>query len=455
MNIIVVGLGKVGLALAAQLAQEDHNITVVDQNLAVVKTTIENLDVIGVSGNCTTVRILSEAGAASAELVIAVTNNDEINLLCCLLAKKLGAQHTIARVRNPEYVDELKLIKDDLGLSMAVNPEREAANEAARLLRLPSAISADTFAKGRVELLTLTVRDESPIRDMAIRDIFQKLKNKVLICSVERDGDVTIPTGNFVLRAGDTVGVLASSAQAAAFFREVGLLSNAARRVMIVGGGLISYYLAAELLALKMRVTIVEQNEDTALHLAETLPGAVIIHGDGTDRDLLFSEGLSDMDALCCFTGIDEENVLLALYARRAVDGLKTITKVTRVTSEELLKQLDVGSVIYPRYISADIISQYVRALGNTVGNNVETLYRIFDNKVEALEFHVGEQCPIVGIPFSKLSLRKNVLIGCINRGGDIIIPGGSDSLMVGDSVIVVTTESGLGDLHDILESGV
>ncbi len=452
MKVIIVGLGKVGLALAGKLAEE-HNVTVVDLSLAVVKPTIENFDVIGVVGNGATIRILHEAGVDSADLVIAVTGGDETNLMCCLLAKKLGARHTIARVRNPEYGDEVKLIKDDLGLSMAVNPEREAANEAARILKFPSAITVDVFAKGKLELLTLTIRDTSSIKDMSIKSVFEKLRSRVLICYVERDGEIFIPSGGFVLRARDTIGILAAPAKAAEFFKELGLASSAARRVMIVGGGKIAFYLAKQLLDLKMRVTVIESDETAALVLSERLPGAVIIHGDGSDKDLLLSEGLADMDALCSLTGIDEENILLSLYAHSVSERIKTVTKVTRINFEDILQKLDLGSTIYPRYITADLITGYVRALENSEGSNVETLYRLLDGRAEALEFRVKEGGPAVGVPFSELNLKKNLLVGSIVRDKEIITPGGSDCLMAGDTVIIVTTEPGLNDLDDILES--
>ncbi len=452
MRVIIVGLGKVGLALAGKLAEE-HSVTAVDLSLAVVKPATENHDIIGVVGNGATIKILQEAGVDGADLVVAVTGGDETNLMCCLLAKKLGAKHTVARVRNPEYEDGLKLIKDDLRLSMAVNPEREAANEAARMLKFPSAITVDVFAKGRLELLTLTVRDGSPIEDMSIKDIFSKLRSRVLVCYVERGGKVFIPSGDTVLHARDTIGVLAAPATAAAFFKELGLASSAARRVMIVGGGKIAYYLAKQLLDLKMRVTVIESDEAVALGLSERLPGAVIIHGDGSDKDLLLSEGLADMDALCCLTGIDEENILLALYAHSVSERIKTVTKVTRINFEDVLQKLDIGSAIYPRYITADLITRYVRALGNSQGSNVETLYRLLDGRAEALEFRVGEGSPLAGVPFSRLRLRKNLLVGSIVRGREIITPRGSDCLEAGDTVIIVTTEPGLNDLDDIMES--
>lgn len=452
MNIIIIGCGKVGLALAEQLSKENHNITVVDKDDRLVKSATESYDIIGVAGDGQTVATLREAGVSSAWTVIAVTDSDEVNLISCLLAKKLGAHHTIARVRRTEYSEELRLIKEDLGLSMAVSPERETANEAARLLKFPSAISIDTFARGRIELLSCNVKEGMPICGAALKDIPSRIKSKVLIGYIERNNDVFIPSGNDVLQSGDTIGIVANSRNAAGFFEEIGLVSGRIRRVMIIGGSRLGYFLARQLLDLKMHVTVIEINEKKAEEISEMLPGAVVICGDGSDRDILMAEGIDKMDALCCFTGIDEENIMLSMAAKTMVPGLKTITKVTRGNFDDILQELDIGSIVNPKEITSGMISQYVRTRINSLGNNVETLYHIAGGRAEALEFNVREGCAAASIPLAQLNIRKGVLVCNINRAGQVIIPGGGDCMMVGDTVVIITTLEGLDDLNDILE---
>ena len=452
MDIIIIGCGKVGLELAAQLSKENHNITVIDKNDQLVKYATETYDIIGVAGHGETVDTLREAGVSDAWMVIAVTDNDEINLISCLLAKKLGARHTIARVRRQKYSEEIRLIKDDLGLSMAVNPERETANEAARILKFPSAISIDTFAGGRIEMMSCTVREGMPVCGLALKDIPSHFNNKVLIGYIEREGRVFIPTGNDVLLAGDIIGIAANPRSAAGFFEEMGIVSGRIRRVMIIGGGRIGYYLAKQLLDIKVHVTIIESDEKRAADLSEYLPSAVVICGDGSDRELLMSEGIENMDAICCLTGIDEENIMLSMYVSTLVPGIKTITKITRDNFEDMLQKLDIGSIVNPKKITSGMISQYVRTRLNTHGNNVETLYHITGGRAEALEFNVRETFAASGVPLSQLNIREGVLVCNINRGGNVIIPSGSDSMTVGDTVVIITTIEGLNDLNDILE---
>ena len=438
MKIILVGSGKVGTALARQLSEEGHNVTVVDTNKARVEHLIETYDVLGIVGNGSSITTLSEAGIEDADVFIAVTGSDELNLLCCMFAKKAGHCHAIARVRNPSYSHELDFIKKQIGISAIINPEMAAAKEISHLLRFPGASKIDTFAGGRVRLI--------------IREIPTRLKSDILVCAVERDGGVIIPNGNFVLQNGDQVTFLATQENAHAFFQQIHLPVRPVRNALIVGGGAIAFYLSQELLDNHVRVRIVERDAARAQELAEQLPGAQILNEDGSNRDFLLSEGLESAESFVALTNIDEENVLLTLFAKKHSHG-KLVTKVNRLEFDDILAGLDLGSVVYPKYMTCDYIVQYVRALQNEAGSNIKTLYRILDDRVEALEFTVHEESRATGVPLSQLHLKKNLLLCCITRGNQILIPRGGDQIQVGDNVIVVTLEHGLHDLRDIVES--
>lgn len=450
MNIIVVGIGKVGYTVAEQLSAEMHDVTVIDTNENALADTIEELDVQGIHGNGASRKVLMEAGITECDLLIALTGVDETNLLCCLLANKLGANGTIARVRNPEYNEDIRLIKDSLGLTMAVNPEKEAAEEIFRILRYPSAKNVDVFAKGKIELVSFTANSKCTLCGRTIKDSFSEIRAKALICAVERGDDVLIPNGDTVIQENDTIAILAHPREITTFFKEVNIPVTGVKDVMLIGGGKLALYLAVQLQRHNINITIIEKNQATAENLSFILPDANIICGDGTNRSLLVEEGLLDVDAICCLTGIDEENILLSLYAKSVTPETKTITKVNKISFKEVIRSLDLGSVIYPKYITANLILQHVRARGNNIGSNVETLYKIIDNKVEALEFHVGEESELVDITLEELQLKKNVIVGCINRKGNVFIPYGKDTLKTGDSVIIVTTIPGLSDLDDI-----
>ncbi|MBQ3129103.1 MAG: Trk system potassium transporter TrkA [Clostridia bacterium] len=450
MNIIVVGIGKVGYTVAEQLSSEMHDVTVIDTNESVLSDTIEELDVQGILGNGASRKVLTDAGISECDLLIALTGSDEINLLCCLLANKLGANGTIARVRSPEYNEDIRLIKDSLGLTMAVNPEKEAAEEMFRILRFPSAKNVDVFAKGKVELISFVANSKCTLCGSAIKDSFAKIRAKALICAIERGDEVFIPNGDTVICENDTIALLAPPREITPFFKEVNIPVTGVKNVMIIGGGKLALYLAVQLQRHNINTTIIEKSQQTAENLSFILPDANIICGDGTNRSLLVEEGLLDVDAVCCLTGIDEENILLSLYAKSVTPETKTITKVNKISFREVIRSLDLGSVIYPKYITANLILQHVRARENNIGSNVETLYKIIDNKVEALEFHVSDDSSLVDITLEELQLKHNVIVGCINRKGNVFIPHGKDTLKTGDSVIIVTTIPGLSDLDDI-----
>lgn len=451
MKIIIAGCGKVGMTLAEQLTGEGHNLVVIDPDGEKIKEVSELYDVMGVVGNGTSVSVLQEAGVEDTDLLIAVTGSDEMNLLCCLFAKKTGKCHTIARVRNPLYNKELGFIKEQLGLSMIINPELTAATEIARILRFPTASKIDTFAKGRVELLSFRIKPEFKLDGQRIVDMMMHYKPDILVCGVERGDEVFIPNGNFVLRNNDRLTIIGTPRNTASFFRKIGVITHQIKNVMIIGAGTIGFYLAKILEETKANIHMIEKNRERCEHLSELLPNTTIIHGDATERKLLDEEGLSQTEAFVTLTGLDEENLFLALYAKMH-SRAKIIAKVNRITFDDVIDQMDIDTIIYPKHITTDYITRYVRAMQNSIGSNVETLHRILDNRAEALEFNVKEGSEVTGIPLAELKTKDNLLIGCITRNGIIHIPRGQDSIQVGDTVIVITSIKGLNDLRDILK---
>lgn len=450
MKIIIVGCGKVGTTLAEQLNRENHDITLIDCDSEALQSISDSTDVMSVTGNGAVYQVQMEAGIKEADLLIATTNSDELNMLCCLIAKKAGNCHTIARIRNPEYSAEINYIREELNLSLAINPELAAAREIARLLRFPNAIKIELFAKGRIELLKFLIPKDSILDRMKVMDVVSRLKSNVLICAVERGDDVVIPDGNFEMKGGDKISFIAPHAECADFFRKAGIENNTVNSAMFVGGGKLTVYLAKALADTKIKIKIIEQDEERCRILSELLPHAMIIHGDGSDQKLLLEEDIRQTEAFASLTGFDEENILLSLYAA-SQSRAKLITKVNKIAFENVINALNLGSVIYPKMLTADIILQYVRAMQNSMGSNIETLYKIVADKAEALEFRVRGDSPVLGIPLEKLRTRNNLLVACINRNGRIIMPRGKDTLEAGDTVIIVTTHTGLNDLKDIL----
>ncbi len=450
MQIIIVGCGNVGTTIAQQLSKEGHNITVIDMDGHKVEAVANHYDVMGIVGNGASFSVQNEAGIEKADLMIAVTASDELNMLSCLIAKKAGDCSTIARVRNPLYNKEIAFIKEELGLSMVINPEYAAACEIARLLKFPSAIKVDTFAKGRMELLKCKINEGSILHGRPLTYLSSGLHCDVLICTVQRGEEVFIPDGNFELREKDVISVVASPKKANEFFRKIGMATNRIKSSIIIGGGETTYYLAQQLLPMGMEIKIIEQSKERCNELSELLPQALIIHGDGTDRSLLYEEGLPRIHAFVSWTSMDEENIMLSLFAK-SVSKAKTITKVHRIDYDEIIENLDLGSVLYPKNITAEYILQYVRARQNSIGSNIETLYQLIEDKVEALEFRVSKQSKLVGVPLKELRLKENLLIAGINRKRMSITPGGQDTIEVGDTVVVVTTNQGFHDLEDIL----
>lgn len=451
MKIIIVGCGKVGYALAEQLNEEGHDITIIDTNGDKLQQTLSVLDVQGIEGNGTSFRIQTEAGIKESDLLIAVTGQDEINFLCCLIAKKTGNCNTIARVRNPEYFEEINYLREELGLSMAINPELACAQNIAQLIEVPSALDITLFAKGRASLIKLPLPENSPIHNMTVYEFANKIQTGTLICAIERSHDILIPDGNTVLRKGDNMYVIVPPAQIHSLLAKIGIKAKPIKSVMITGGSIIAYYLAKHLESAHLQVKIIEQNFEQCEHLSEKLPHTLIINGDATDRQLLLEEGIDETDAFVSLTNMDEENLVLSLFANK-VSKAKIITKVDKVSFEEVIDDLPIGTIACPKNITAKSIIQYVRALQNSLGSNIETLYRMLDNKMEALEFRIKQESKVTNTPLMELNLKKNLLICTIFRNGKIITPSGKDKIMNGDTVIVVTTNKGLTDIKDILE---
>ncbi len=450
MNIIILGCGNIGGTLAEELTKENHNVTIVDIRRDIVEPMANKLDVLGVVGNCANQAVLKEAGIKQANLVIAATSLDELNVLSCLIARKTGHCHTIARVRNPIYMGELSLIKEELGLSMTLNPDMATAIEIYRVLRFPSAIEIDTFAKGRMELLKFKVAENSPLDHFMLSDISSQLGCDVLVCAVERDGKVIIPDGAFLLQAKDVVSFVAAPENALKFFQVIGIMSSPVRSAMLVGGGDITYYLTRMLLATGVSVTVVEKDSSRCDYLADEFPRATIICGDGTDTNLLMEEGFLGVEAFASLTNMDEENILLSLYVK-SKSKAKLVTKVHRVAYDDVVDGLDLGTVVCPKNVTAESVIQYVRAMENSRDSNIETLYQILEGRAEALEFFVRNKSSVVDVPLRELQIRKGILVCSIVHEGRAIIPRGNDSIQVGDSVIIVTTHKGINNLTDIL----
>lgn len=450
LSIIIVGCGKVGTALTEQLIREGHDITVIDEDSRKIQEITDQYDVMGLCGNGASYSMQMEAGINDADLLIAVTGSDELNLLCCTVAKRVGDCAAIARVRNPDYSTEVGYLREKLGLAMIINPDLEAAKEAARVLSLPTALEVDSFAHGQAELISFTVPQGNMLDGMEIAELGKSIPTDILICVVERSGEVYIPSGNFTLQAGDNISFAATRSTARKFLRQIGFDVDQVKSVMIIGGGKTSYYLAKMLLNSGVSVKIIELDPERCEELSVLLPRAVIINGDGSSEELLREEGITSVGGFVPLTGIDEENVMLTLFASR-VSKAKVITKIDRINFKSVISSLNLGSVIYPRYITSEAIIAYVRAKKDSMGSNIETLYHMFDHRVEAIEFRAETNSKVLDIPLKDLPIREGILIACINRKGKIIIPSGQDCIHSGDTVIIVSRHAGFDELNNIL----
>ncbi len=451
MKIVIIGDGKVGYKLAKQLSGENYDIVMIDSNEKKLRAAIDRLDIFCVTGDGGSVAVQKEADVPHADLVIACTSTDECNMLSCLIARRLGARHTIARVRNPIYYQQIDILKEDLHLSMAVNPELAVAGEIARIILFPDASKIETFVKGRVELIEFAISETSKLSGMSLAEMYNKFQIKVLVCAVERGEQVVIPDGEYVLQPGDRLHVAASHVDIEQFFKMLGRKREKIRKVMICGGGSVSYYLATQLCKMGMQIKIIEKSEEKCENLCQLLPKATIINGDASDHDLLIEEGIQEADALIALTGMDEENIIMSLFAKS--QGVsKIIVKVNEDRRARMIQEFGIDSIVSAKTATADAILSYVRARRNSQGSaNVETLYQLIDGRVEALEFIVRSETTYTGRPLKELSLKPNNLIACIARKRRIIIPNGDDCIQVGDSVIIITMEKQIRDIKDIL----
>ena len=453
MNIIIVGCGKVGYTLVEALSNENHNIVVIDTRQDKLDLITDTLDVMGILGNGVSHTVLMQAGIETADLLIAVTGSDEENLLCCVIAKKRGHCQTIARIRNPIYNVEMEFLKKEFGINMIINPELTAANEISKVFQFPSAIRVDTFAKGRVELLHFKIGSNSPLIGLKLSKFHAALHcNNVLVCTITRnDSEVIIPNGDFEFAANDIVTIVAKRRDAIDFFRKIGMEKKRVTNTILAGGGKISYYLAKSLLMSGIKTTIIEINHDRCEFLSEQLPKATIICGDASDKKLLSEECLENAGGFAALTDMDEENILLSLYAN-GISSAKTVTKVNRINFTSVINKLDLGSIIYPRVITAEYIIKYVRSMNNSLNSNVESLYKLEDGKAEVLEFLLKDNSSVCNIPLQELKFRKNTLICCIYRDNQVIVPSGQDCMRPGDSVMVATSGYNVSDIEEILE---
>ncbi len=449
MNIVIVGGGKVGRKLVEDFNNEDCDIVLIDIKKTVCEYIEETFDVRSINGSGTDVDVLLEADMKKTDLFIAVTANDEYNALCSIMAKKMGAQRCVARVRNREYSKHVDFMRDALGINMIINPELATAGEISRILRFPAATKTETFARGRIELIEFTVNNDSALCNMAIYEIYKKYKIKVLICAVQRGGDVLIPNGDFVIHGEDRLHITASHGDLTRFMREIGIIQKKVKTVMLIGGGRISLYLAKMLIDSGMRVKIIEINPPRCGTLSEFIPKADIICGDGTDRHILEEEGIDRVDAIVSLTGIDEENMIISMYAqKKGVD--KVIAKVDRLSFDDLIEETDVFSIVTPKNITANMIIRYARAMQSARDTEMRTLYRIVNNRAEAMEFIVNQESALTGRPLARISIADGVLIAAILRNNRVLVPDGGSTLEVGDTVIVVTTHR-IKNLTDIL----
>ena len=450
-RIIVVGAGKVGKTITRRLTDEGHNLVVIDRSESKLEELSNQCDCMLLTGSGASHQTLEEAGITDSDLLIAVTDSDELNLLCCTIAKQFNPDiSTIARVRNPDYGNEIPYLMNRLAIDRIINPEFEAAVDAARLLFLPAAISINSFAHGTAEIVKIEIPEGSILDEKSIAYLGKNITNDLVIVGVERDGELTIPNGDFVLKSGDVISFVSSRKVCIQFLKRIGFNSRSVHNTMIIGGGKSAYYLADQLLKSGIYVKIIEKSHARCEELSVLLPKAMVIHGDGTETGVLEEAGIATTDALVALTGIDEENIMLTLHAKQ-VSKAKVVTKINRITFTKVINNLNLGSVIYPKYITAENIITYVRAKQASIGSNVETMYQLQDGQAEAIEFKVKDTPSINGIPLKDLKLRPGVIVSFIIHDGQLIIPTGTDCISEGDNVMIVTSHKGFTDLTDIL----
>lgn len=451
MKIVIIGLGTIGKTILKSLSNKGHNITIIDEDRNKIENLIQKYDVSGVVGNGACLDIQHEARVRGAGLVIALTNSDELNVFACLVAKKIGVKNTIARVRNPDYRKQIMEMQDELGISMIVNPEKDTANEIFNLINLPSIVQVEHFADGRVLLVEIVAEKDCALIGETLISLGKKLNTKVLICAVQRGQEVIIPTGHFAIEQGDRIHLTADAKTLRDFVSEAKLFRSPLRNIMIIGGSKIGYYLADALSGKKYKVKLIESDFHKAEELADSLPRVTVVHGNGAQHELLLEEGIEAMDALVALTDIDEENMVVSMFANK-MKVRKTITQIKSDDLYGMLDELGINNIVSPKDIVADRIISYIRALSNKRGSNVLTLYRLVNNRVEALEFFAKKQERFYNKPLKDLKIKENCLIACIIRQSEVIIPNGNACIQQGDNVIVVTTHQNFDDLSDIFE---
>ncbi len=450
MKIIIVGCGRVGRSLAEKLNMDGNDVTVIDTSASKVEAMTNRCDVMGIVGNGATHTVQREAGIATADLLIAVTTSDELNLLCCVIAKKEGNCQTIARLKNPEYSKDAPYLKEELGLAMVINPEYAAAEEIARVLRFPAAIKIEPFAKGRVELIKFRVNQGGTLAGLSIKEMMEKYRSDILVCTIERGEEFYIPRGDFVFEEKDIVSIIATPKNANEFFKNIRYKGHSIKNALIAGGGVLTHYLCEILEHSGVGLKVIERDYKVCEELCSRWQKTDVIHGNPADKELLTEEGLESAGAFVTLSDVDEENILLSLYGKEVCNG-KSITKINRSDYDSVISRLDLDTVICPVNIASDGILRFVRATKNAMGSNVETLYNIIQDEVEACEFIVKENSPIAGKPLSELKLKKDVLIASISRGNEVIIPRGHDIIQAGDAVVIVSKLLGLQDITEVM----
>lgn len=450
MKIVIIGAGKISTAIIKHATMENHEVTVVDSNAAVIQNIVDTYDCMGLVGNGLLTETLLSAGANKADVVIAATRSDESNMLACYFAKKLGAKSTIARIRNYEYSKQLLMLKGTLGITMTINPELESAREIARIMNFPNALKIESFGQGNIDLVEFFVPENSPLVGQTLYELNKKNQLNVLVCAVERENEIFIPKGQFKIQARDRIHVTCERNESRRFMTKLGFFQSRLKRVLIIGGGGITVYLAEELLRNNFDVKIIEASKEKCDELSITLPHATIIHGDGTDQKVLDEEGIDNTDAIICLTGNDEENIILSLYAHKK-KVTKIITKINKVSYGELMASVDMASIIYPKEITASQILSYIRATSNTRGSQIKKIYKLINEQIEVLEFEASENSKIINTQLKDLKLKNNVLIGGIIRNNEYILPTGSTTIKDKDRVIIVTHNTTLNDMDDVL----
>lgn len=451
MKIVIAGIGKFGDYLTRQLAKENNEITVIDINFNGKEALINNEDINNIEGNALDVKILEEAGVQNSDLLIASMKEDSENVMCALLARKLGVKNTIARIRRPEYIDSLNMIKEPLGLSMIISPKQLTANQIAQTLSIPSAIETTSFFKGRIYVISLKLKEDSKYIGQSIKEISQKLNGNIIVCAIEREDSVVIPNGETIIQAEDKIHITGTRKDINSFLRYGNLIQDKTRQVMIVGGSDISKYLANQLADTDMKVKIVEPNKEVALDLAESLENALVINADPSDEQTLFEEGIQETDAFVALTGIDEENIVYSMFAS-AQKVPKVITKINHINLSGITQMAKIDAVVSPHKIAANQVVQYVRAMEKGKSSSCESIYNFGDNIFEMIEFKVKEDFKGINKKIEELKLQEDTLIGAIQRGKNIIYPQGKDEIKLNDTVLVICRNNKVKELNDMIK---